>query len=253
MAKREFLQLADHYDPRKHDVAGWFVSEKLDGTSCFWDGGLTRGLPTEQVPWASIIDPKTGEKKAKVKPVSTGLWSRYGNPIMAPDWWLNQLPCCPLDGELWAGRGKFQLCRSICGGDTPDERFDKIVFAVYSTPPLGAIFGTGEIKNANMVCQVDYLTIEAWIRQRLNSRGEPIRWRARSETLPGRRLQVPHCRPAIRQGSGRTQRSPGKHRRLDLLPPPANEADRHSRGGWRPGGSLPATGLGPGRRRRGDS
>jgi hypothetical protein len=77
-----------------------------------------------------------------------------------------------LDGELWAGRGKFQLCRSICGGDTPDERFDKIVFAVYSTPPLGAIFGTGEIKNANMVCQVDYLTIEAWIRQRLNSRGE---------------------------------------------------------------------------------
>ena len=136
MAKREFLQLADHYDPRKHDVAGWFVSEKLDGTRCFWDGGLTRGLPTEQVPWASIIDPKTGEKKAKVKPLSTGLWSRYGNPIMAPDWWLNQLPCCPLDGELWAGRGKFQLCRSICGGDTPDERFDKIVFAVYSTPPL---------------------------------------------------------------------------------------------------------------------
>ena len=32
MARREFLQLADHYDPCKHDVAGWFVSEKLDGT-----------------------------------------------------------------------------------------------------------------------------------------------------------------------------------------------------------------------------
>ena len=120
--RREFLQLADHYDPHKHDVAGWFVSEKLDGTRCFWDGGITRGLPTEQVPWASIIDPKTGQKKAKIKPLSTGLWSRYGNPIMAPDWWLNQLPCCPLDGELWAGRGKFQLCRSICGGDTPDEQ-----------------------------------------------------------------------------------------------------------------------------------
>ena len=69
MARREFLQLADHYDPHKHDVAGWFVSEKLDGTRCFWDGGITRGLPTEQVPWASIIDPKTGEKKAKIKPV----------------------------------------------------------------------------------------------------------------------------------------------------------------------------------------
>ena len=124
------------------------------------------------MPWASVIDPKTGEKKAKIKPLATGLWSRYGNPIMAPDWWLNKLPACPLDGELWAGRGKFQLCRSICGGDTPDERFDKIVFAVYSTPPFGAVFSTGQIKNANMVCHVDYLTIEAWIRQRLNDRGE---------------------------------------------------------------------------------
>ena len=172
MARREFLQLADHYDPSKHDVAGWFISEKLDGTRCFWDGGLSRGLPTEQVPWASVIDPKTGGKKAKIKPVATGLWSRYGNPIMAPDWWLNQLPSCPLDGELWAGRGKFQLCRSICGGDVPDERFDKIVFAVYSTPPLGAIFSTGQIKNANMVCNVDYLAAEAWIRRRLYGREE---------------------------------------------------------------------------------
>ena len=85
MAKREFLQLADHYDPAKHNVAGWFISEKLDGTRCFWDGGLSRGLPTEQVPWASIIDPKTGKKKAKIKPIATGLWSRYGNPIIAPD------------------------------------------------------------------------------------------------------------------------------------------------------------------------
>ena len=171
MAKREFLQLADHYDPRKHNVAGWFISEKLDGTRCFWDGGLSRGIPTEEVPWASVTDPKTGQRKAKIKPVATGLWSRYGNPIMAPDWWLNQLPCCPLDGELWPGRGKFQLCRSICAGDEPDPRFDQIVFAVYSTPPLGAIFGTGEIKNANMVCGVDYLAFEAWIRQRLYSQG----------------------------------------------------------------------------------
>ena len=64
MARREFLQLADHYNPHKHNVAGWFVSEKLDGQRCFWDGGISRGLPTEQVPWASIIDPKTGHKAA---------------------------------------------------------------------------------------------------------------------------------------------------------------------------------------------
>jgi DNA ligase-1 len=167
MARREFLQLARKFDPSKQDVSGWFVSEKLDGTRCLWDGGLTRGLPTELVPWASVTDPKTGQRKKKIKPRATGLWSRYGNPIMAPDWFLNQLPCCPLDGELWAGRGKFQLCRSICGGDAPDPRFDQIVYAVYSSPPLAQLFSTGEIKNTNMVCPIDLIAVEHWIKNRL--------------------------------------------------------------------------------------
>ncbi len=166
--RREFLQLAHKFDPSKQDVSGWFVSEKLDGMRCFWDGGISRSLPTELVPWASVTDPKTGQPKKKIKPVSTGLWSRYGNPIMAPDWFLNQLPCCPLDGELWAGRGKFQFCRSICAGDKPDDRFDKIVYAVYSSPPIANVFATGEIKNTNMICPVDFIAVEHWIRQRLS-------------------------------------------------------------------------------------
>jgi hypothetical protein len=171
--KREFLQLADHYKTDKSNVAGWFISEKLDGTRCFWDGGVSRGVPTEEVPWASIIDPKTGKRKAKIKPVATGLWSRYGNPIIAPDEFLNLLPCCPLDGELWAGRGNFQLCRSICGGDTPDPRFmEHIVYAVYSSPPLASIFATGEIANANMVCSIDYIACEHWLNQRLSAKSE---------------------------------------------------------------------------------
>lgn len=164
--RREFLQLAKTYKPGAN-VAGWFISEKCDGTRCFWDGGLSRGLPTESVPYASILDPKTGLKKAKIKPIATGLWSRYGNPIMAPDWFLNQLPACPLDGELWAGRGKFQLCRSICGGDAPDPRFDQLVYAVYSSPPLGAVFKNGTIKNSNMLAELEYTEILRWIRRRL--------------------------------------------------------------------------------------
>jgi len=174
--RREFLQLADHYEPSKFDVSGWFISEKLDGTRCFWDGGLSRGLKTEDVPWASITDPKTGKKKNKIKPRSTGLWSRYGNPIIAPDWFLNALPCCPLDGELWAGRGQFQLCRSICGGDTPDSRFDKIVYAAYSSPPLASIFSTGEIKNANMIRAMDFIILEHWVRQRLEQFDDDFRY-----------------------------------------------------------------------------
>jgi len=182
--KRELLQLANHYKPEKSDVAGWLISEKLDGTRCFWDGGLSRGLLTERVPYANTIDPKTGKRKAKIKPVATGLWSRYGNPIMAPEWFLNQLPACPLDGELWAGRGNFQLCRSICAGDTPDPRFDQITFAVYSSPPLASVFQTGQIKNANMVVPIDYITIEHWVRQRLEVFGRDWKQRGDFHYLP---------------------------------------------------------------------
>jgi DNA ligase-1 len=161
--RREFLQLAKTYRPDKDKIAGWYLSEKLDGTRCFWDGGISRGLATEQVPWASVTDPKTGKRKAKIKPVATGLWSRYGNPIMAPDEFLNLLPCMPLDGELWAGRGNFQLCRSICGGDTPDDRFGHIQYAVYGTPPLSRVFGSGEIKNSNFHSTFDAKSINDWI------------------------------------------------------------------------------------------
>ncbi len=175
--RREFLQLAEPFKPEKKDrkgnfafrVAGKFISEKLDGTRCFWDGGLSRGCPTQEVPWASVIDPKTGNRKGKIKPFASGLWSRYGNPIMAPDWFLNQLPCCPLDGELWAGRGNFQLCRSICGGDEPDPRFNKIKYAVYSCPPIAAVFGDGQVKNTNMVCEFKWAAIEAWIKCRMEA------------------------------------------------------------------------------------
>ena len=162
--RREFLQLADTYNPLKHKISGWYVSEKLDGTRCFWDGGISRGLPTTQVPWAGTIDPKTGEQKAKLKPIATGLWTRYGNPIMAPDWFLNALPTCPLDGELWAGCGNFQLCRSICAGDEPDSRFNLIKYAVYSSPSISSVVGTGEIKNVNMICNFDFETIERWVK-----------------------------------------------------------------------------------------
>ena len=173
--RREFLQLAEPLVLDKRDrkgnlaysVGGMFLSEKLDGTRCFWDGGVSRDEATNGVPWASVTDPKTGKRKAKIKPVATGLWSRYGNPIMAPDWFLNQLPACPLDGELWAGRNNFQLCRSICGGDEPDPRFKLIKYAVYSCPPVSAVFGSGEIKNTNMVAHLDYASIETWFKERL--------------------------------------------------------------------------------------
>ena len=171
--RREFLQLAKVFRPEKDKIAGWYLSEKLDGTRCLWDGGISRGRPTTSIPWASVTNPKTNEPKPKIKPIATGLWSRYGNPIMAPDEFLDQLPPFPCDGELWAGRGNFQLCRSICGGDSPDPRFDQIQFAVFSSPPWAHLFQTGLIKNTNMLVNVNLQHIETWLKKNVPKLSAP--------------------------------------------------------------------------------
>lgn len=163
--RREFLQLAKTFRPTKDSIGGWWLSEKLDGTRCLWDGGISRGLATEQVPWASVTNPRTSEPKDKIKPIATGLWSRYGNPIMAPAEFLDRLPPFPCDGELWAGRGNFQLCRSIVAGDEPDPRFGQVHFAVFSSPPLEALFRTGLIKNTNMLVRIDWQSMTRWLKK----------------------------------------------------------------------------------------
>lgn len=162
--RRELLQLANTVDLLKHTLAHRYISEKLDGMRVLWDGGITRGLRTEDVPWAGLLHPKTGLRKAKIKPVATGLWSRYGNPVMAPDWFLNGLPACPLDGELWAGRGTWSSCLSAVRKDkAQDSQWKHVQYAVYSTPPLCQLFATGEIKNEQMLCNIDRESVERFV------------------------------------------------------------------------------------------
>ena len=159
MARRVLLMLATPINFDKHTFGGWYMSEKLDGGRCFWDGGLTRGIATVHVPWAGLLDPKTGQPKKKVKPISTGLWSRYGNPIMAPDWWLNQLPSVPLDGELWAGHGKFQQVMSTIRKDKPlDEQWKEIQYGIFGTPDFEVFGQDGEIKIPNQLTDIRGVT-----------------------------------------------------------------------------------------------
>jgi DNA ligase-1 len=164
-----FLMLANSFKPGKHSLGGAFVSEKLDGTRAFWDGGVSRGVATTQVPWAGVLDPKTGEPKKKVLPTATGLWSRYGNPIMAPDWFLNQLPACPLDGELWAGRGNFQELRSIVARDEPDERWKGVHFVVFGSPSPANVYAQRDIKIPQQQTTIDPLKVMDFIQSRLES------------------------------------------------------------------------------------
>jgi len=57
------------------NLAGWIMSEKLDGARCIWTG--------------------------------SHFTSRNGRDFNPPAWWLEGMPDCRLDGELWNHRGGF--------------------------------------------------------------------------------------------------------------------------------------------------
>lgn len=145
MSKRTFLMLA-HVFKGDENIGSWFCSEKLDGLRAWWDGGITRGIPCKQVPFANV------EKDARYlqDPVATGLWSRYGKAIQAPSWWLDKLPVgLPLDGELYIGRSSFQSLTSIVKKIKPGAEWLQVTFKVFDTPPLRVVLANGEINETN--------------------------------------------------------------------------------------------------------
>jgi DNA ligase-1 len=102
------LLLANVWNP-SIDPTGWWVSEKYDGLRGYWDGRK--------------------------------LWSRKGNAIQAPDYFLAELPKdIALDGELWIGRGQFEETISTVLSQTPDERWKKVHFMVFDAPQAKGTF-----------------------------------------------------------------------------------------------------------------
>lgn len=140
---REFLQLGLVYADQH--VGGWYVSEKLDGVRCFWDGGITRGMRMEDVPFANQ------EKKDHLvnQHYATGLWSRYGNIWHAPDWFLDALPKIPLDGELYLGPKRFEETVSIVRSHDSGGRWSEITYKVFETLSLEEVFQVGMVNNPN--------------------------------------------------------------------------------------------------------
>lgn len=130
--KASLLQLGK---PRvNQSVIGWYASEKLDGMRCYWDGGISRGVECNSVPWANPNE--TG--------FSTGLWSRYGHVIHALDTWIDGLPNIPLDGELW-GDMKRQDLLSIVKRKEPDARWLNVSYCVFDSP--GKIIASYRVVN----------------------------------------------------------------------------------------------------------
>ena len=95
--------LAQTYDPARDDPSGWYMSEKLDGIRCYWDGET--------------------------------MYTRNGNQIYAPKEWKQNLPCIALDGELWSGRDQFQSIVSTVRRHEPEsQKWKNIQFMVFDAP-----------------------------------------------------------------------------------------------------------------------
>ena len=139
--KKEFATLAHSYHGNFEKVIGWYMSRKLNGWGCLWDGGVTRGLPAYKIPFYYI-----GGDTRPLK--STGLWTigrsnKYGirpKTIQAPDWFLDMLPKgVPLQGEIWKDDNLSDI-KSICGCSTEvrksDPRWKDVKLFVYNYKPF---------------------------------------------------------------------------------------------------------------------
>ena len=95
----------------KKDYQGWWMSEKYDGFRAIWDG----------------------EK----------FISKNGNVFYAPKEFTKGFPKVRLDGELWAGREKYQTAASIIrrqpkSKDYNAEDWNQLKYVVFDAPGLYA-------------------------------------------------------------------------------------------------------------------
>lgn len=145
MPKRQFLMLANNYDPSKGYIAEWYASEKLDGMRVWWDGGITRGILKSLVPWANT----SKDDRYVDPPVATGLWTRYGNVIHAPDWWLDKLPRLSLDGELYTPGHRQHMMSTVKKLVPDDYGWESVGFHVFDIVPLATVLDSGIIQTPN--------------------------------------------------------------------------------------------------------
>ena len=102
------LLLANVYRPGL-PLADYWVSEKYDGVRGYWDGRT--------------------------------LHTRGGETVAAPAWFTAGWPDTPMDGELWAGRGKFSQAQSTTRTQQADETaWRTLRFMVFDLPQHGGSF-----------------------------------------------------------------------------------------------------------------
>lgn len=127
-SKAPQLLLAESWDSQL-DLAGWWMSEKLDGVRAWWDGRQ--------------------------------FLSRQGNVYHAPDWFIQGLPALPLDGELWLDRKAFQRTVSIVRRQDRSEHWRSIRFVAFDAPAASGAFEerTAFLAATLRGCQAEYARV----------------------------------------------------------------------------------------------
>jgi DNA ligase len=107
------------------DPAPYLISEKYDGVRALWDG-------------------KT-------------LFSRAGNVIAAPEYFIVKLPARPLDGELWMARGQFEKLSGIIRRTTPqDDEWRQIKYMIFELPEASGTFAERYEQIKQIVAQANF-------------------------------------------------------------------------------------------------
>ena len=129
------LLLANVYRPGM-PLADYWVSEKYDGVRGYWDGHSLR--------------------------------TRGGETVVAPAWFTAGWPTTPMDGELWAGRGRFAHAQSTTRQQQPDEAaWRQMRFMVFDLPAHGGVFDErlGALKT--LVASIEQDWVQAVPQQRV--------------------------------------------------------------------------------------
>ena len=131
------LMLAGKYHPGL-DLGAYWVSEKYDGVRGYWDGRQ--------------------------------LWSRGGERLNPPAWFTEGWPADPMDGELWAGRGRFEHASATVRQQQPDDAaWREMRFMVFDLPAHPGVFDDRLLAYQSLVNRLNRPWVVAVPQQRIET------------------------------------------------------------------------------------
>lgn len=183
------------------DPRGCLVSEKLDGVRAVWDGQQLR--------------------------------FRSGRVVPAPRWFTEALPSVALDGELWAGRGRFDEVSGMVRRTSPDDAsWQALRLMVFDLPGAAGDFAARVARIAALAADTrseawaaveqtrvpDPAALQRWLDRVVRGGGEGlVLHRADAPWSPGRSSAVWKLKPLHDAEAQVLAHEPGQGRLAGLM------------------------------------